>query len=85
MVKVSWQEYMVRYVLPRLHMCVEAMSSRKHCNKRKVDVKDCCRQLDHTRSISTWEDQVQMWVLRKRMNMLMWQYDAYWKQRANTH
>jgi len=25
-----------------------------------------------------------MCVQRKRMNMLMWQYDAYWRQRANT-
>jgi len=87
MVKESWNGYMDSSVLPRLSRCTGDMSawSKQHCNKLKLDIENCRRELILARNNSTGEDQTQMWALWQRMNRLLLQHDVYWRQRAKTH
>jgi len=83
----SWQVYSTDSLIPKLSSCTDDMSSWKksHCHKLKIDIEDCRKQLQSTRSSASGEDQVRMFELRKRMQRLLSQDDAYWRQRAKTH
>ncbi|XP_039684970.1 uncharacterized protein [Medicago truncatula] len=83
----SWQEYSTHTIISKLSSCAEVMSvwKKSHCHKLKTDIEDCRKQLQKTRLGSAGEDQVRMFELRKRMQRLLSQDDAYWRQRAKTH
>jgi len=83
----SWQEHSTRNIISKLSSCAEDMSVRRksYCHKLKIDIEDCRKQLQETRLGSSGEDQVRMFELRKRMQRLLSQDDAYWCQRAKTH
>ena len=83
----SWQEYSSHTIIPKLSSCAEDMSvwRKSHFHKLKTDIEDCPKQLQETQLGSSGEDQVRMFELRKRMQRLLSQDDAYWCQRAKTH
>jgi len=58
---------------------------KSHWHKLKKDIDDCRKQMHDARLGATGEDQVWMFELRKRMERLLSQDDAYWRQRAKTH
>jgi len=51
----------------------------------KSDIRDCQRQLKLLRDNNTGTMQTQLLEVRKKMQRLLAQDDAYWKQRAKTH
>ena len=79
LVTTSWQEYSTHTIIPKLASCAEDVSvwQKSYCNKLKNDIADCCKQLQETRLGSTGEEQVRMFELRKRMQRLLSQDDAY--------
>ena len=83
----SWQDYSTSTLIPKLSSCAEDMWvwKKTHCHKLKTDIEACRQQLQETRLGATGEDQVRMLELRKRMQQLLSQDDAYWRQRAKTH
>jgi len=83
----SWQEHSIHNIIPKLSSCAEDITvwRKSHCHKLKVDIEDCRKQLQETRVGSSSEDQVRMFELRKRMQRLLSQDDAYWRQHAKTH
>lgn len=87
LVSNSWQVYASHSLISKLSHCANDMSDWKksHCQNLKRDIEDFRKQLQSTRMNSTGEDQVCMYELRKRMQRLLAQDDAYWRQRAKTH
>jgi len=83
----SWQEHSPHNIIPKLFSCAEDMSvwQKSDCHKLRIDIDDCRKQLQEARIGSSGEDQVCMFELRKRMQRLLSQNDAYWRQRAKTH
>jgi hypothetical protein len=73
--------------MPKLSLCADDMWEwkRHHCNKIKRDIEDCRKEMQDIRLHVTGEDQNRMLELRKRMQRLLAQDDAYWRQRAKTH
>jgi hypothetical protein len=59
--------------------------SRNHCKKLKADIEDCQRKLNFLRNNNKGSMQAQLLEVRKKMQRLLAQVDAYWKQRAKTH
>lgn len=59
--------------------------SRDHCNRPKLDIKDCRRQIQNVQLNSYGPSQESLLSLRKKMSRLLSQEDAYWRQRAKTH
>lgn len=74
-------------IIPKLTACAEDMSlwSRTHCRKLKTDIEECSRQLQLLRDNHVGAAQTQLLDMRKKMQHLLAQDDAYWKQRAKTH
>lgn len=87
MVKECWHTYSEAFLLPRQHRCAEEMVewSKHNCKKLKLEIEECRHKLNLARSSCTSEEQLQLTVLHKRMNRLLAQDDAYWRQRAKTH
>ncbi|XP_039687081.1 uncharacterized protein [Medicago truncatula] len=87
MVTNSWQVYSHNSLIPKMSSCAEEMSvwSKAHCNKLKSEIEDCRWQLQTMRTHTSREEQVQMFELRKRMQRLLAQDDAFWRQHAKTH
>jgi hypothetical protein len=83
----SWQEHTTHTLISKLSSCAEDMSvwRKTHCHKLKKDIKECRKQLQETRLASCGEEQIRMFELRKRMQRLLSQDDAYWRQRSKTH
>jgi hypothetical protein len=83
----SWQYHSTSTLMPKLSSCAEDMWvwKKHHCHKLKTDIEECRKQLQETRLGAVGEDQVRMLELRKRMQQLLSQDDAYWRQRAKTH
>lgn len=54
--------------------------SRNHCNKRKIEIEECRRELNLARISRTGDEQKQLALLHKRMHRLLAQDDAYWRQ-----
>ena len=83
----SWQEYSSSTLLPKLSSCAEDIWvwKKSHCHRLKKDIEACRQQLHETRLGASGEDQVRMLELRRRMQRLLSQDDAYWRQRAKTH
>jgi len=65
--------------MPKLSSCAEDiwMWKKHHCHKLKTDIEDCCKQMQDTRLQVSDEDQIRMIELRKRMQRLLSQEDAY--------
>jgi hypothetical protein len=74
-------------VLPKLTLCAADMMawSREHCNKLKLEIEDCRRQIQNIWLNSKGYNQDQVVCLRKKMSRLLSQDDVYWRQRAKTH
>lgn len=83
----SWQQRSEITLLLKLTSCVEDIAgwSGGHCHKLKHDIDDCRRQLNNTHVNFSSEGQSQMIELRRKMNRLLAQDDAYWSQLAKTH
>ena len=87
MVTASWNTNLHHPIMPKLAACADDMSSwsRNHCKKLKADIEDCQRQLNFLRNNNTSTNQTQLLEVREKMQRLLAQDDAYWKQRAKTH
>jgi len=73
--------------MPKLSSCAEDMWAWKksHCHQLRKDIEDCRKQLQETKQSAYDEDQLRMFDLRKRMQRLLSQDDAYLRQHAKTH
>jgi exonuclease III len=82
----SWQEHSTSTLMPKLSLCAEDISTWKknHCHKLRTDIEDCRKQMQDTRLQASGENQTRMFELRKRMQRLLSQDDAYWRQRAKS-
>ena len=83
-VKKSWYSFNEHSVVEKLDRCAADISawSRENCNRVKKDIVECRKQLVTLRSTYTGANQDQLVLLRKKMNQLLEQDDAYWRQRA---
>ena len=83
----SWQDHSASTLMPKLSSCAEDIWvwKKNHCHKLKTDIEDCRRQMQDIRLRVSGEDQIRMTELRKRMQRLLSQEDAYWRQRAKVH
>ena len=61
------------------------MWKKTDCHKLKKDIEECRKQLQESQLGASGEDQVRMLDIRKRMQRLLSQDEAYWRQRAKTH
>jgi len=73
--------------MPKLSLCAEDIWAWKknHCHKLKTEIEECRRQMQDTWLQVSGEDQIHMTELQKRMQRLLSQEDAYWRQRAKAH
>lgn len=87
MVTDSWNMNLSCPIIPKLAACADDISlwSRHHCKKLKTDIEDCSRQLKLLRDNNAGAAQTQVLEVRKKMQRLLAQDDAYWKQRAKTY
>jgi hypothetical protein len=83
----SWQDHFTHTIIPKLSSCAKDMFvwKKSHYHKLKKYIEDCSKQLQETRLVSPGQDQTRIFELRKWMQRLLSQDDAYWWQRANTH
>jgi len=83
----SWQDHSASKLMPKLSLCADDIWAWKknHCYKLKTDIEECRRQMHDTRLQASGEDQIRITELRKRMQHLLSQDDAYWRQRAKAH
>jgi len=83
----SWQVYASIALAPKLSSCAEDMwvSKKSHCHKLKKDIEACRQQLHDIQIGASGEDQGRILELRNRMQRLLSQDDAYWRQRAKPH
>jgi len=83
----SWQVHSNNTLISKLSSCAAEMTSWKktHCHKLKSAIEECWRHMQDTRLQASGEDQGHMLELRKRMQRVLSQDDAYWRQRAKTH
>lgn len=74
-------------IIPKLISCAEDMSvwRKTHCHNLKRDIDNCCKEMQDTRLQATSEDQTCMFELRKHLQRLLSQDDAYWHQCAKAH
>ncbi|KEH22994.1 hypothetical protein MTR_7g063500 [Medicago truncatula] len=56
-----------------------------HCRKLKSEIEDCHRQLQLLRGNNAGSMQSELLEMRKKIQRLLTQDDAYWKHRAQTH
>jgi hypothetical protein len=87
MVTNSWHMNASHPIIPKLTACAADMSlwSRNNCRKLKHNIEECSRQIKLLRDNNTGVAQSQLLEVRKKMQRLLAQDDAYWKQRAKTH
>ena len=83
----SWQVHSNNALIPKLSSCAAEMTiwKKTHCHKLKRAIEECRRHMQDTRLQAPGEDQGHMLELRKRMQRLLSQDDAYWRQHAKTH
>lgn len=83
----TWKMQNAVSVMPKMAACAADMVvwGRERCNKLKIDIEECRRQIQNSRLNSTGARQDQIVNLRKKMSRLLSQDDAYWRQRAKTH
>jgi len=83
----SWQVHSNNALIPKLSSCAAEMTiwKKTHCHKLKSAIEECRRHMQDTRLQAPGEDQGHMLELRKRMQRLLSQDDAYWRQHAKTH
>jgi hypothetical protein len=83
-VKGSWQQHTCSDLVAKLEGCADDLKhwSKTHCNKLKVNIEECRRDLVRFRGTS---DIGRYEGLQKRMTHLLVQEDLYWRQRAKTH
>ena len=79
-----WQQYNEGDIVSKLEGCAEDLKhwSKTHCNKLKIDIEECRRDLIRFRGSS---DMVFYEGLQRRMTHLLVQEDLYWRQRAKIH
>jgi hypothetical protein len=82
----SWLLYNEYSVIERLNRCAGDLISwsRTHCNTVRKDIGECKKNLETFRNNHPGENQDQLLELRKKMQRLLIQDDAYWRQRAKT-
>jgi len=81
----SWQHRSEIALLTKLSSCAEDMAGWSHCHKLKHDIDVSRHQLNNIDLNSSGEGKSQMIELRRKMNRLLAQDDAYWRQRAKAH
>jgi hypothetical protein len=83
----AWHMHSTNSVVSKLSSCAADMVvwSKDHCNKLKVDIEECRRQIQSFRLNSSGTSQEKVVSLRKKMCRLLSQEDTYWRQRAKTH
>ena len=83
----SWHMYEHENIIPKLASCVEDVSSwsKDHCRKLKIDIAYCRCEMHNIWLNGAGDSQTQLLEARKRMNRLLAQDDAYWRQRAKAH
>jgi len=83
----SWQVHSSNTIMSKLSLCAKDISvwKKTHCHNLKRDIENCRKQMQDKRLEAAGEDQTRMFELRKRMQRLLSQDDAYWRQRAKTH
>ena len=75
----AWQMQNTVSVMPKMVSCAADMLvwSREHCNKLKIDIEECRRQIQNSGLNSTGSGQDQIVILRKKMSRLLSRDDAY--------
>jgi hypothetical protein len=86
-VQNSWQLNAGNNVMSKLSACAEELThwSKSHCNKLRIDIEDCRKELNRCRGNAGVENEIHFEALRKKMTQLLVQDDMYWRQRAKTY
>jgi hypothetical protein len=84
MMQDSWLMNNEHSVIERLHKCASDLTSwsHEHSNTIRKDIVDCKRHLENYCSFHVEVNQNQLLDLRKKMQRLLMQDDAYWRQHA---
>jgi exonuclease III len=77
----SWHMYAHESIMPRLASCSADIKSwgKNHCRKLKIDIEECRREMHNIRLNGAGDSQNQLLEVRKIMNRLLAQDDAYWR------
>jgi exonuclease III len=86
-VNSTWNSYGNSPIVDKLELCAADLStwSRNHFHHLKRDIDKCRNQLEAMRVQVDSENITCFNNLRNRMNRLLIQEDAFWRQRAKTH
>lgn len=74
-------------IVSKLSACADDILvwTNTHCRKLKSEIEDCHRQLQLLRGNNAGSMQSELLEMRKKIQRLLTQDDAYWKHRAQTH
>jgi len=86
-VEDKWSGHGAQPIGGKLDMCAIDLSSwnRTHFQRVRRDIDDCRKKLDVMRCQVDCDIIKSFNSLRNRMNQLLVQEDAFWRQRAKTH
>lgn len=83
----KWNSYGSYPIVDKLELCAAdlAMWNQNHFQQLKKEINDCRKQLENLRVQVDSSNILYFNNLRNRMNRLLIQEDAFWRQRAKTH